>query len=70
MRLGEHDKSTQPDCRTLKGKYTCAPNVTDVAHEHVFIHEKYNPSSFQYDIALIKLSRDVNNTGKLTCKII
>lgn len=70
MRLGEHDKHTQPDCRTVKGKAQCAPNVTDVTPEQVFIHDKFNLSTFQYDIALIKLSTDVNDTGKLTCKII
>lgn len=70
MRLGEHDKNTEPDCRTLKGNLTCAPNVTDVTAEQVFIHEKFNSITFQYDIALIKLSRDVYSTGKFNCKIL
>lgn len=63
VRLGEFDESTDPDCRILRGSLTCAPSVLDVAPEQVFVHESFSPTSFSFDIALIKLARDVEFSG-------
>ncbi|KAH8416028.1 hypothetical protein KR222_006754, partial [Zaprionus bogoriensis] len=58
VRLGEHDLKTNPDRRYVKGKYIEAPPSMDIVHERIFVHEDFS-DNYQHDIALIKLSRDV-----------
>lgn len=60
--LGDHDTSKESDCRTSKGKSTCAPLVVDVAPEQVFLHQSFSAKSFSNDIALNNLA----NALKLT----
>lgn len=62
VRLGEHQITTNPDCRTKDGKYTCAPPVEDIGVEQVFIYERF--SNIYNDIALVKLARDVEFKSK------
>ncbi|XP_034104283.1 serine protease grass-like isoform X8 [Drosophila albomicans] len=55
VRLGEHNISQQIDC---KGNF-CAPPVEDIGIERIFVHEKYSHETHHNDIALVKLSKDV-----------
>lgn len=58
VRVGEHDLSKDIDCGDNGG--FCAPPPQDFQVEAVIPHESYGkPASFQNDIAIIKLSRDV-----------
>ncbi|XP_034111214.1 serine protease grass-like [Drosophila albomicans] len=56
VRLGEHNIKKEIDC---KGLTFCAPPVEDINIERIFVHEKYSKRTHHYDIALVKLSRDV-----------
>lgn len=69
VRLGEFDESTDPDCRNVRGRFTCT-SVLNVAPEQVFVHESFSPRSFSYDIALIKLARDVEFSGWLNLSVL
>lgn len=64
VRLGEYDTSTEQDC--YRDKCTDAP--VDVPIEKLIPHEKYVGSSRsqEHDIALIRLSRPVKYTSKLS----
>lgn len=64
VRLGEYDLSKTIDCNP-KNNATCNNYVINIAPERIFKHENYSKSSYQYDIALIKLSKDVEFHGKL-----
>ncbi|XP_062127661.1 serine protease grass-like [Drosophila sulfurigaster albostrigata] len=55
VRLGEHYISQERDCRG----HFCAPPVEDIDIERIFVHEKYSRVTRHNDIALVKLSRDV-----------
>ncbi|XP_060657642.1 serine protease grass-like [Drosophila nasuta] len=59
VRLGEHKISQGRDCTRKRGLETCAPPVEDVEADRVYIHENYSSITGHNDIALIKLSRDV-----------
>ncbi|XP_034111215.2 serine protease grass-like [Drosophila albomicans] len=59
VRLGEHKISQGRDCTRKRGVETCAPPVEDVEADRVYIHENYSSITGHNDIALIKLSRDV-----------
>ncbi|XP_060654202.1 serine protease grass-like [Drosophila nasuta] len=59
VRLGEHQLSTEPDCRNIGRKEKCAPPVEDIEVEKIFKHENYVRLNGHNDIALIKLSRAV-----------
>jgi len=65
VRLGEHDRSTNPDCKTFDLKEKCLPSVEDIEVERVVVHENYNVPLRANDIALLKLSRKVEFKGKL-----
>lgn len=67
VRLGEHQVSTEIDCRTIKGKRTCAPRVEDIEVEDYFIHEQF--ARRYNDIALVKLARDVEFQRECLLKI-
>ncbi|XP_034104281.1 serine protease grass-like isoform X2 [Drosophila albomicans] len=55
VRLGEHNISQQIDCKGNR----CAPSVEDMGIERIFVHEKYSHETGHNDIALVKLSKDV-----------
>lgn len=65
IRLGEWDRSTNPDCeRLINNRVECADPHMDVAIEEIIYHPRYNSrdSNHLYDIALIRLSKDVEYT--------
>ncbi|XP_064542286.1 serine protease grass-like [Drosophila montana] len=59
VRLGEHKISSATDCAWVKSRYICAPPVEDISFERIIVHEDYSQQSKHNDIALVKLSRDV-----------
>ncbi|XP_030370459.1 serine protease grass [Scaptodrosophila lebanonensis] len=59
VRLGEHQISTEKDCRLYGRKEKCAPPVQDVGIEKQILHEHYDPKRVANDIALLRLSRSV-----------
>lgn len=59
VRLGEHQISSDEDCRVVRGARTCAPPVEDIGVDDIFIHEHYTNITKYNDIAIVKLSRDV-----------
>lgn len=63
VRLGEYDLSKTIDCSpAIDG--LCKNDVINIAPERIFKHENYSKASYQYDIALIKLAKDVEFHGK------
>lgn len=69
VRLGEHDKRTSPDCRlhpTDDKRKVCAAPHREVAVEQEIIHPGYQHGVklFEHDIALLRLSRDVDFSRK------
>ncbi|XP_065372231.1 transmembrane protease serine 9-like [Calliphora vicina] len=60
VRLGEHDLSTNPDCRRKGRKNVCSPVVEDFGVEKIITHPKYNERRRINDIALVKLDRNVD----------
>ncbi|XP_076657394.1 serine protease ea-like [Halictus rubicundus] len=66
VRLGEYDTSTAVDCiKDGNGTQICADEHISVTVEETIVHENYQPTSRNqtYDIALIRLSRDVPFTN-------
>ncbi|EDW59936.2 serine protease grass [Drosophila virilis] len=59
VRLGEHKISNTTDCAWVKSRLICAPPVEDISFEKIIVHEDYSQQSKHNDIALVKLSRDV-----------
>lgn len=64
MRLGELNLESNPDCDVSPTETICADNFVDVLIEKVIPHENYNNITLENDIALIKLKRKLNFTGK------
>ncbi|XP_034237604.1 CLIP domain-containing serine protease 14D-like, partial [Thrips palmi] len=65
VRLGEHDTKTSPDCRPdFFGGQICAAPAVDVPVERAIPHPEYakNDPNHYHDIALLRLSRDVQFT--------
>lgn len=62
--MGEHDLSTNPDCRKRGRKNVCSPVVEDFGVEKVITHPRYNERRRINDIALVKLDRDVEFKSK------
>ncbi|XP_058983039.1 serine protease easter isoform X3 [Musca domestica] len=65
IRLGEWDRNTNPDCeRLINDQYDCADPYIDVAIEKITAHPMYrsNDKNHLYDIALIRLSRNIEYT--------
>ncbi|XP_055614372.1 serine protease grass-like [Uranotaenia lowii] len=56
VRLGEHNKETEPDCVDSDD---CAGPVQDVPVEKIIIHPEYNKPKYRNDIGLIRLVRKV-----------
>lgn len=61
VRLGEHNMETEIDC----DGDLCAPQPQDIEPSKIIIHEKYNSPLFKHDIALIRLSAQVQLNGKI-----
>jgi len=60
IRVGEHDLDKEEDCIGEGAGKVCAPPPQDIPVERVIFHESYGkPKSFQNDIAVIKLARNV-----------
>ncbi|XP_034250850.1 uncharacterized protein LOC117651155 [Thrips palmi] len=66
VRLGEHDTKTSPDCRPdyTNGGQICAAPAVDVPVERSISYPEYakNDPNHYHDIALLRLSRDVQFT--------
>jgi hypothetical protein len=60
VRLGEYNILSELDCDS-KG-LNCEPPVQDLLIDKITIHEKYNPSTYVNDIALIRLATPANTT--------
>lgn len=66
VRLGEYDTNTNPDCiRDGRVILVCADEPVTVGVEEQIAHENYRPNSKdqKYDIALLRLTRDVSFTN-------
>lgn len=60
VRLGEHQLSTEMDCRTTGRRRKCAPPVEDLGFVGIYKHEEFLPHKGAHnDIALIQLARSV-----------
>ncbi|KAH8416207.1 hypothetical protein KR222_011092 [Zaprionus bogoriensis] len=60
VRLGEHQLSTELDCRTTGRRRRCTPPVEDVSVERIFKHEDFSRQAARHsDIALLKLAKSV-----------
>uniref|UniRef100_U5EV87 CLIP domain-containing serine protease n=1 Tax=Corethrella appendiculata TaxID=1370023 RepID=U5EV87_9DIPT len=57
VRLGEHNRKTNPDCKTIAGEKQCANNYQEINVGSTVVHESYNRPRFANDIALIRLSK-------------
>ena len=63
VRLGEHRLSTDPDC----ANEICNETPQDFDVDEIVFHPDYGlPAVFRNDIALIRLSRPANFTGKIS----
>lgn len=73
MRLGEHTKSTTPDCKEFyTGEKLCADEVQDIAitTNDLVIHEEFNFIEVKHDIAIIRLNEAAKvqqNNIKIIC---
>lgn len=66
--MGEYDTTTNPDClkSTHSGEINCIDKYVSIPIENIIIHPDYDPSdSFKNDLAIIRLSKEAPNTGKL-----
>ncbi|KOC63285.1 Serine protease easter, partial [Habropoda laboriosa] len=66
VRLGEYNTDTDPDCiQDDIDSVVCADSTVSVGIEEQMIHESYRPTMTdrRYDIALLRLSRDVSFTN-------
>ncbi|XP_034141466.1 serine protease grass-like isoform X3 [Drosophila guanche] len=59
VRLGEHNITSEQDCRIVNSEVRCQPPHVDVGIDKVIRHEGYSKYTQHNDIALIKLSREV-----------
>lgn len=60
VRLGEHTISKNKDCNDYSDPFSCSDHpVEDILVESTIPHENYNSEAKVNDIALIRLSRDV-----------
>jgi Trypsin len=57
VRLGEYDRSADPDCRTdEENQQECNPPVQDILIEKLIPHPKYNTPRYANDVGLVRLS--------------
>lgn len=66
VRLGEFKTDTVYDCLETGSVKSCADPAIDVPVEETIVHENYSPQdpNQRNDIALLRLSRNVQFTGK------
>ncbi|GJQ76778.1 hypothetical protein Trydic_g15618 [Trypoxylus dichotomus] len=63
VRLGEHNFDTDPDCEVgLSTECADPPQDFEVSVDDAIVHPGYNSSTWQNDIALIRLRRPANTT--------
>lgn len=64
VRLGEWDRTTEPDCQDFNGVEVCADNSYDFMIQSSIVHESYDYRSFNKlnDIALLKLEKSISFT--------
>ncbi|XP_014611700.1 PREDICTED: uncharacterized protein LOC106790935 [Polistes canadensis] len=64
VRLGEYDTSSDKDCITSNDVVICSDDPITVGIEEQIVHEQYDPRSRdqKYDIAMLRLSRDIIST--------
>lgn len=63
IRLGEHRISTIKDCNNANDPSTCSDfKFEDIRIDSIIVHEDYNSTAQGNDIALVRLSRDVEIT--------
>lgn len=58
--LGEHDTRSESDCTRDR----CADPIVNVPVEKFKMHELFNISTRANDIAIIRLKRDIQFSGK------
>ncbi|XP_076234951.1 ovochymase [Calliopsis andreniformis] len=64
VRLGEYNIAEDLDCISDGATGSvCADSIVTVGIEERIVHENYQPSTNQYDIALLRLSRNVKFTN-------
>lgn len=73
VRLGEHDLTTNPDCK-FTGSHDeereCNPPVLDVDIEELIPHPRYNNPKHSNDIGLVRMAQNVEfRKGSMLMKI-
>lgn len=65
IRLGEYNTETDRDCVQDEDSVICADDPVSIGIEEQIVHENYWPTSRdqKYDIALVRLARDVTFTN-------
>ncbi|XP_022228464.2 serine protease grass-like isoform X2 [Drosophila obscura] len=59
VRLGEHNTTSEQDCKMLRSEIYCQPPYEDIGIENIIVHEGYLRYTQNNDIALIRLVRNV-----------
>ena len=71
VRFGEHTIShSGPDCPSSFVKHGCNVGVQDIDVEKIVTHPSYSSSTYQNDIAIIRLKNKVLENGKYFDSII
>ncbi|XP_041447813.1 mast cell protease 2-like isoform X1 [Drosophila obscura] len=66
VRLGEHNTTSEQDCKMLRSEIYCQPPYEDIGIENIIVHEGYLRYTQNNDIALIRLVRNVVFTDGLS----
>jgi hypothetical protein len=66
VRLGEYDVRTELDCENIYigGNGQDCVNSTSIPIEQIIVHPEYDPQTRRNDIALIRLEKLAQYTGK------
>ena len=65
VRAGEWDLDSEPDCPPGGSQTrTCAPHTQEFDIDKIIPHEEYSRSTLKNDIALIRLSRPIEQHGE------
>lgn len=61
VRLGEYDRRTDPDCRTVDDdQEDCNAPIQDILVEKLIPHPKYNTPRYANDVGLIRLTKTLD----------